>query len=181
MPPAEAERVMNTNFFGSFHVAQAALPLLRQTGKTRLIFVGSIGGLVAVPYYGVYSASKFAVEGLVESLRLELTQTQVAVTCLEPGDVSTPIIGREYRQPPSEVPEVYREGFQNVMDDMAKGVAEGYPADRVAQRIYQLTTTSRSAPVRKTVGDAVQRLAPVLKRILPHKVVEQIVRSYYRL
>lgn len=80
---------LETNFFGSLWVIQAALPFLRAQGSGHLIQVSSIGGVAAFPGLGLYNASKFAVEGMVESLAAEVAPFGVRVTLVEPGGFDT--------------------------------------------------------------------------------------------
>jgi NAD(P)-dependent dehydrogenase (short-subunit alcohol dehydrogenase family) len=73
---------------GQVAVTQAALPLLRQA-QGRIVFVGSIGGKVAVQFAGPYHASKYAIEAIGDCLRQELAPDGIAVAVVEPGSVST--------------------------------------------------------------------------------------------
>lgn len=84
----DVKRQMETNFFGAVRVTKAVLPSMRQTGG-RIINVSSIGGLVGFPLSSAYVASKFALEGLTESLRYELKKFNVHVSAVEPGLVRT--------------------------------------------------------------------------------------------
>jgi NAD(P)-dependent dehydrogenase (short-subunit alcohol dehydrogenase family) len=94
---AEVRTEMETNFFGTLWVTQAALPVLRAQGRGRLIQVTSEGGVRAFPGIGAYHASKWAVEGLSESLRQEVAGFGVDVICLEPGPYSTDFGGASIR------------------------------------------------------------------------------------
>jgi NAD(P)-dependent dehydrogenase (short-subunit alcohol dehydrogenase family) len=86
---AEARRQIETNLFGSLWIIQAALPVMRQQGSGHIIQVSSIGGVIAFPNLGVYHASKWAVEGMCESLHQEVADFGIAVTLLEPGPYTT--------------------------------------------------------------------------------------------
>lgn len=81
----EVQACFDTNVFGLLHVARAALPVLRRQRAGRMINISSVGGLTASSAWGVYSATKFAVEGLSEAMRVELAPLGVAVTAVEPG------------------------------------------------------------------------------------------------
>src|SRR6185369_13772688 len=87
----EAARQMEVNFFGVFRVCRAVLPTMRSQGRGYIVNMGSIGGLIAIPYQPLYSASKFALEGLTESLRLEARPFGIRVVIIEPGDTRTEI------------------------------------------------------------------------------------------
>jgi NAD(P)-dependent dehydrogenase (short-subunit alcohol dehydrogenase family) len=79
------------NIFGAFHVCRSVLPVMRRQGGGYIVNVGSIGGLIALPYQPLYSASKFALEGLTESLRLEVRPFGVRVVIIGPSDTKTEI------------------------------------------------------------------------------------------
>src|SRR5262249_31946268 len=82
---SQARNVFETNFFVLLAVTQAALPHLRAQGSGHIINVSSIGGFAGFAGYGLYSASKFAVEGLSEALAAELKPLGIHVTIVEPG------------------------------------------------------------------------------------------------
>ncbi len=86
---AELRAQMETNFFGTVWVTQAALPVMRAQGHGHLLQVTSEGGVRAFPGIGAYHASKWAVEGLSESLAQEVAGLGIHVTCVEPGPYRT--------------------------------------------------------------------------------------------
>jgi len=88
---------LETNFFGTLWVTQAVLPVLRARGHGRIIQVTSEGGVRAFPGIGAYHASKWAVEGLSESLRQEVAAFGIDVICLEPGPYKTDFGGGSIR------------------------------------------------------------------------------------
>lgn len=85
----EALDQINTNFFGLLWLTQAAIPIMRKQGFGHIINVSSVLGLVASPFLGLYNASKYAVEGLSETLAAEVKQFGIHVTLLEPNGYST--------------------------------------------------------------------------------------------
>lgn len=85
----EARNQLETNVFGSLWVIQAVLPIMREQRSGRIIQVSSIGGVIAFPNLGIYHASKWAVEGLCESLAQELASFGIHVTLVEPGPFTT--------------------------------------------------------------------------------------------
>lgn len=180
MPYVEAERIFNTNVLGTLNVMQASLPYLRQQDKATFIAISSIAGLMGVPFHGVYSASKFAVEGMIESLRLELAGTGVKAVSLCPGDTATPIIGNQFRADPKDLPLAYQANYEKAERAMRESVAKGIPPERIAEKILQIIQ-SNSPKVRYPVGDFLQQLAPQAKRWLPSSWFEKIMKSYYGL
>jgi len=85
----EARDQIETNLFGALWVTQAALPFLRQQGSGHILQVSSIGGISAFPNIGMYHASKWALEGISQSLAQEVASFGVKVTLIEPGGFST--------------------------------------------------------------------------------------------
>jgi NAD(P)-dependent dehydrogenase (short-subunit alcohol dehydrogenase family) len=80
---------LDTNLFGVFHVTQAVLPILREQGSGHIIQISTIGGVAAFPTLGGYHASKWALEGLTESLAQEVAGFGIKVTLVEPGGFDT--------------------------------------------------------------------------------------------
>jgi NAD(P)-dependent dehydrogenase (short-subunit alcohol dehydrogenase family) len=89
MELADYEDAMRTHFWGPLHAMQAALPYMRQQGAGRIVNISSIGGRVAVPHLVPYCASKFALMGLSDGLRAELTRNDIVVTTVCPGLMRT--------------------------------------------------------------------------------------------
>lgn len=90
---AEIRAQFDTNFYGALWITQAALPILREQGSGHILQVSSIGGLTAVPQLGAYHASKWALEGLSQSLAQEVAPFGVRVTIVEPGGFNTSWVG----------------------------------------------------------------------------------------
>lgn len=78
-----------TNVFGTHELTNLLIPLFRKQGHGRIIYNSSILGLVAMPFRGAYNASKFALEGLADTLRLELHGSHISVSLIEPGPILT--------------------------------------------------------------------------------------------
>ncbi|MGA7157545.1 MAG: oxidoreductase [Acidobacteriaceae bacterium] len=91
---AEFRPMFETNVFGLIGVTQAALPQMRKQGSGHIVNLSSIGGLVSTPGFGLYNATKFAVEGLSEALAQEVGPLGIAVTIVEPGPFRTKFLGR---------------------------------------------------------------------------------------
>ncbi|HTP01857.1 MAG TPA: SDR family oxidoreductase [Anaerolineales bacterium] len=86
----EVRRLFEVNFFGVIAVTQALLPLLRKC-RGRIVNMSSISGMVASPFVSPYSCSKFALEALTDSLRVELRPWHIQVSSVQPGAIETPI------------------------------------------------------------------------------------------
>jgi NAD(P)-dependent dehydrogenase (short-subunit alcohol dehydrogenase family) len=88
---ADIQWLMNINFWGTVYGVKLFLPVLREQPTAHIINVSSIFGMIAPPGNAAYAASKFAVRGFTEALRLELAETNIAVSCVHPGGVATNI------------------------------------------------------------------------------------------
>ena len=104
---SQARQVFETNFFGLLSVVQAALPHLRAQAGGHIINISSIGGFTGTPGYGLYNASKFAVEGLSEALAAELLPLGIHVTIVEPGFFRTNFLSGNSLQRANRVIEAY--------------------------------------------------------------------------
>jgi NAD(P)-dependent dehydrogenase (short-subunit alcohol dehydrogenase family) len=89
--PRDALRaIFETNLFGQVDLANRVLPAMRANGAGRIVMTSSVLGLVAAPWRGAYVATKFALEGITDTLRLELAGTGIRVALIEPGPIATP-------------------------------------------------------------------------------------------
>ena len=86
---AALEKQFATNVFGWHQLTVMLLPILRQRNEGRIIYNSSLLGYVSLPFRGAYNASKYAVEGLADTLRLELTDTDIKVCLIEPGPIES--------------------------------------------------------------------------------------------
>ncbi len=82
-------RQFETNVFGLMELTNLAIPIMRQQGHGRIINMSSVLGLISMPFRGAYNASKYAVEGLCDTLRLELQPSGIHVICIEPGPIES--------------------------------------------------------------------------------------------
>ena len=90
LPMDEIRRQFETNFFGLVRLTQLVLPGMRRRGRGRILNVSSMGGRITLPGGAFYHASKYAVEGLSDALRMEVAQFGIDVVLIEPGPVKTP-------------------------------------------------------------------------------------------
>jgi uncharacterized protein len=92
MDPQSFQRMLEVNVLGTLHTIQAVLPSMRQAGLGNIVNIGSLAGRRGMPPLGGYSATKFALVGLTEALRVELFGSGVRITLVMPGVVDTPMI-----------------------------------------------------------------------------------------
>jgi NAD(P)-dependent dehydrogenase (short-subunit alcohol dehydrogenase family) len=178
LPMQELRDQFEVNFFGHIAVTQALIPALRRA-RGRLLLVSSIGGLITTPYMSPYCASKYALEAVGDSLRVELGRSHIQVALIEPGSIATPIWdkGNELIEG-VDVPPELEPYYGHVPAAMAKTLADtakrGIPPERVAQTI-EGALGARRMRARYLVGvDA--RAMSWLKRLLPDHVLDRVLR-----
>jgi NAD(P)-dependent dehydrogenase (short-subunit alcohol dehydrogenase family) len=176
----EAARQLDTNFFGTVRALRAVLPVMRRQGSGRIIVIGSIGGLIALPFLSYYSASKFALDGLVEALRLEVDQFGIQVTALHPGDFKTAISDHQIMSRNANGNSPYAATCNRTVEIYDNNVRHARPADVVARKVEALLSRRR-LPVRCVVGSPTEVAAVWLKSLLPSRAFESIFRSAYKL
>ena len=178
VPIAELRRQFEVNVLGPIAVAQAMLPLLRKS-HGRIVNIGSIAGRSAMPMTGPYSASKFALEALSDSLRVELLPAGVDVIVIEPGMIATPIWQTSVKaadkvidQLPPEADEYYGRIIRAVRERALGGDVHGLPPDVVA-RVVEDALTARKPKTRYVIGrDARVRL---VLQMLPDRWRDRLI------
>src|ERR1700677_3126271 len=123
-----------TNLFGLIGVTQQIVPVMRATGEGLILNVSSIVGRLALPYASSYIATKFAVEGLSESMRYELEPFHIRVKLIEPGSISTEF-GRGSMQ--TAVSDPYRASMTKFLAVFTKSNSAGSKPEEVAKVIYR--------------------------------------------
>lgn len=155
LPLDEFRRQFEINVFGALAVTQAALPLLRKT-RGRVVFISSVSGQIAPPFVGAYAASKFALEALADSLRMELAPFGIAVCVVQPGSVRTPIWqkGRDAKaqmqsRMPARARDYYGEAIEHIVRATEReertGIAPGVVARAVLEALRAAKPRARYA------------------------------------
>lgn len=181
VPGADWRRQFDVNFFGAVELTRAALPLLRRgvashgRGVPRLLLISSIGGRVAQPLLSPYTASKFALSALGDSLRLELRRQGIGVTVIEPGAVATDIwvkgesAGREFT---GDHPARRHYGVElDGLAALAAKTARNAPSAEYAAAEIVKALTRKRAPARVLVGRDAKIMARI-KHLAPASLFE---------
>jgi NAD(P)-dependent dehydrogenase (short-subunit alcohol dehydrogenase family) len=180
MPLGEFQRQLEVNVTGVLRSTQAMLPLIRQGDRGRIVNISSIGGRVAAPMVGPYAASKFAVEGLSDSLRRELRPWSIHVALIEPGAVATPIwdksiaAGDQIRaESPPEAEELYGEVIEAIRKQAHKNAVEGVPPQEVAEAVAHALTADKPK-TRYLVGRDAKMRGPMAK-LMPDRMMDAAI------
>ena len=177
-PLDDFRRQLEVNLVGPLSVIQAFLPLIRRGGG-RIVNVGSIGGLLALPIQGAYSASKFALEALSDALRLELRQWKIPVSHVDPGVTDTPIFGKTLRELDRALDALHERGhgeydaqFAAIRKVVEKSPESAAPAADLAKAIAE-ALTARKPKTRYHAGHG-SKEAFVAARTLPDHVKDRL-------
>jgi NAD(P)-dependent dehydrogenase (short-subunit alcohol dehydrogenase family) len=177
LPLEDLRRQLEVNVIGQVATTQAMLPLVRQAAG-RIVFVGSVGGILASQFAGAYHASKFAIEAIGDVWRQELEPEGIDVVLIEPSAISTPIWskaiayldGLQQSTSPRLVP--YRERLTAFRETLHSADEHGKSPDDVADVIAQALTTEK--PEARYVVGAAGKLATALRPLIPDRVADKL-------
>lgn len=178
-PTDKMRAVFNTNLFGAIDVMKAVLPQMRTQQSGLIINVTSIAGYMGLPFRGLYSATKGALELVSEATNMEVQQFGVRVVNVAPGDFATNIAAGRYHTPVFEN-STYKEKYQLNLDLMDTHVNSGMNPSVMAEAIYKIINT-KNPRIHYKVGGFMEKFSIVLKRILPDKIYEKLLMNHYKL
>jgi NAD(P)-dependent dehydrogenase (short-subunit alcohol dehydrogenase family) len=173
----DLRRQLDVNVIGQVAMTQAMLPLVRQAAG-RIVFVGSVGGILASQFAGAYHASKFAIEAIGDVWRQELEPEGIEVILIEPSVISTPIWSKaiayldELQQSTSPRMVRYRERLTAFRESLHSADEHGKAPEDVAEVIAQALTAKK--PNARYVVGAAGRFAAVLRPLIPDRVADKL-------
>ncbi|MDJ0816559.1 MAG: SDR family oxidoreductase [Desulfobacterales bacterium] len=170
----EAKSQFETNFFGALRVCRAVLPIMRNQQSGYIVNISSIGGLIGLPFQSAYCASKFALEGAMETLRLEVRPFGIHVILVEPGDYKTELTEHRLKTEQSMSNSGYLDRFKKAMRKVELGEQNGPNPESIAILVNKIISMN-SPRLRYTVGRFSQRIAVPLKKVLPSCLFESII------
>lgn len=182
LPREGLRSIFETNLFGQIDLANRLIPAMRACGRGRIIFNSSVLGFFAMPYRGAYAATKFALEGMADTLRREMTGTGLDIVLIEPGPITSALRRKsiphferhiDWRGSPRRddyegrvIPRLYSEGrdrFELPASAVTATLVRALEARRPRTR-YRVTTPTR-------VGAG-------LRRVLPDAALDYVARSW---
>ena len=172
---AEAQAQFETNYFGVARMTAAVLPAMRERRAGHIITISSLTGLAAVPFWGHYSASKFAVEGLMEALRHEVRPFGISVALVEPGAIKTPFDTR----PQSAGIDAYAGPRRRSFAAAAELARKAPGPDIVARTVVSIASDPHPALRNKVTKQT--RQVTLLKRFIPAAAFEAGIRRNFKL
>lgn len=175
----DARAQFETNFLGVLRVCRAVLPIMRGQGGGYIIHISSIAGLIAIPFQGMYSASKYAIEGMTEALSAEVRPFGIRVVLIEPGDYPTGNLENREWTPESQENPIYLEQAKRAVGIMENDERHGSDP-RLFARLVERIIHCRSPRLRYRAGSWLERLFVLLKKILPGRIFEWGLMKYYK-
>ncbi len=170
-------KLFNLNLIGAVQMMSAVMPSMRAQKQGQIINVSSIGSEMGLPFRGFYSASKSALDKVVEAMRYEVFQWNVDVCSLHLGDIKTKIAENRVR---TQVSQPYETIFNKVYSLMNAHVDDGNEPEEVALYIDQLLN-KKSWKAHYYFGKFGQKIGVPLKWILPQKVYENLMKKYNKI
>jgi short-subunit dehydrogenase len=172
----EAKSQFETNFFGTFRMVNAVLPIMRKQGFGQIINMGSMAGSVPVPYQGMYAATKAAIFSYSDALRQELKTLNIKVSVIQPGFFSTEIMGATPTKTKSI--DAYTKSEERLLMKLSEAIKNGENPKLVAEltlKIIQSPNPKLSYPVGK------EKNYLLIKRLIPESIFESSARKYWEL
>lgn len=172
------EAQFQANVFGWHELTNLVLPSMKKNNTGRIIYLSSVLGFVAMPFRGPYNASKFAIEGLVDTLRLELINTQVQLSLIQPGPIESQFRANAYLAFKAHVDmnkSDYKENYQGMIQRLKSTKLAAYTL--APESILKCTLHALEAPKAKIHYRVTfpTKLFAVLKRLLPSRIMDKIL------
>jgi len=177
-PPEAVRALFETNVVGTHRVCRQVLPIMRAQGRGLIVNIGSMAGVLALPFQGIYSATKFALEGYSDALAAELRASGVRVVLLQPGDFRTGFGAARRLIVPASSPNATaanRAGAIATRDEAA-----GLDPRRFARLVERIIETPQPR-ARYVIGPASERLLMALRHVLPGVACRWLMARHFGL
>ena len=173
------EKQFSANVFGWMELNNRLIVLMRQGNRGRIIFNSSVLGLVSLPFRGAYNASKYAIEGFSDTLRLELSDTNIKVSLIEPGPIESkfrPNALQALKDNVNMEDSVHRDRYRSTIDRLAKqGKADPYtlPPEAVLKKVIHALESKKPKPHYYVTTPTY--IMGYLKRLLPTTWMDKFI------
>lgn len=176
----DLRRQFEVNLFGAHDLTRRLIPAMRKAGWGRVVQCSSVLGLVSGPYRGAYSASKFALEGLSDAMRIELKDANIAVSLIEPGPIRTRFIEHaleNFRRTIDWEASPHAATYRARMAKLEAGGNDGFKLepDAVADKLEHALTSPHPKP--RYFVTTPTYLADAMRRLLPTAALDRVVKS----
>lgn len=178
-PNEEILKAFDTNFNGPINVIKTVLPFMREQRSGLIINITSIAGYMGLPYRGIYSATKGALELVTEALRMEVKDFGIKLSNLAPGDFATNIAAGRYHAPVLESSPYYA-SYKKTLKSINEDVSTAGNPLKVAETVLKIMR-SKNPKVHYRAGAPLQLFSLFLKKVLPDKMYEKLLLNHYKL
>lgn len=168
--------LFQTNVMGTVLTLKYVLPVMRIQGYGKIINISSIGSEIALPYRGLYCASKAAVNKINEALRMEIKEFGIQSTSILAGDMQTSINENRLTEI-NQTDHPYSKAFQQVHRHINAEVSKGISVRQAAEKIWNIAQNKKLKPS-YSIGHPMQQFSLLLKRLLPESLFEKIIAQY---
>jgi short-subunit dehydrogenase len=164
---------MDTNFIGTVNLTKEVLPYMRRNGGGTIINFSSIGGLLGLPYQGIYSAAKFAIEGFSEALRIEIRNFNIKVIVINPSDFRTKsTLNRRNFLSPTGSDDPYQKQYEKTLE------ADGLNPVVLTKKLVKIVEY-KNPRQRYIIAKFLPKLAVALKHVLPGKLFGRLLGIFH--
>jgi short-subunit dehydrogenase len=178
MPVESAKKQFEVNFFGVVRMCSVAIPEMLKNKSGIVINISSLGGLFGLPYQSMYSASKYAIEGYSESMRMELRKTGVKIVTINPGDFKSDFSQNREKIPFTVDNAELKSNYDIAVASMEKDESVGADPSAIGKQLVKVVATSSPAH-QYLVGAIGQTIAVTLKKVLPGGLFEKLMADHY--
>lgn len=180
LPVALLRQQFEVNLFGTHELTRAILPHMRARRQGRIVQCSSVLGLVAAPYRGAYCASKFALEGLTDALRLELKDSGIHVSLIEPGPIRTRFVETALRRFKTSIDidgSPHAQDYKRRLEEMEAGGKQTFKLEPEAVAAKLVHAVEASRPKARYFVTTPTYVANVLRRALPTVLLDRVLRN----
>jgi short-subunit dehydrogenase len=178
MPIEYAKKQFEVNFFGVVRMCSTVLPYMIEKNEGLIINISSLAGLFGLPYQSMYCASKFAIEGYSQSLRMELNNTKIKIALVNPGDFKSDFTQNREKVPFNIKSEKLAAEFNAAVVSMEKDESIGSDPAIIGKKLCQIVSAANPSQ-NYLVGKFDQTMVPGLKKILPKSIFIKLMNDHY--
>jgi len=178
MPVDKAKQQFEVNFFGVVRMCGVVIPEMLKNNSGIVVNISSLAGLFGLPYQSMYVASKYAVEGYSESMRMELRKTGIKIATINPGDFKTGFTGNREKIPFTVDNAVLKANYDKAVASIEKDENAGADPKAIGKELVKIVAKSNPAH-QYLVGAIGQTIAVTLKKVLPGGLFESLMADHY--
>lgn len=179
IPIEKIKQAFDVNLFGSIRTIKAVTPHMRKQGNGLIINISSIAGQVGLPFQGVYSSTKFALEGITEALRIELKPFGINTCLVEPGDYKTKVNQNRITTYPNQ-DSPYSKRLTSFFKIINNNIEKGRNPEKLANLIFRIAN-SKNPRLRYRSGKLFEKITPFVHRVTPPDLFGKMLEKFYKL